>query len=52
MVTRAGSPPNFLIFFWIHNKALDWSLSPLFPGTMSSPVVRNPNRKNISDRQE
>jgi hypothetical protein len=30
------------MFFFIQRNAADWSFSPMFPGTVSSSVLRNP----------
>jgi hypothetical protein len=42
MVTLSGFPPNAAMFFLIQRNAAAWSFSPMFPGTVSSSVLRNP----------
>jgi hypothetical protein len=42
MVTLSGFPPNAAIFFLIQRNAAAWSFNPMFPGTTSSSVLRNP----------
>lgn len=47
MVTRLGSPPNAAMFFCTHLRAATWSLKPLLPGTVLSPVLIKPGGRRI-----
>lgn len=43
LLNLLASPPNDLIFCWIHLKTMTWSFNPKLPGQSSCSVLRKPS---------